>query len=94
MFLRRDIYAPRLDMATAPTFTESPSTKPVKPSIAKRVLRVREAAHYLGISPWKLRRLVQDGLLPIVQDRDEGPWRVDVYDLDAYIDRHKRSEPL
>ena len=79
-------------MATAPTFTESPSTKPVKPSIAKRVLRVREAAHYLGISPWKLRRLVQDGLLRTIED--EGPWRLDLYDLDAYIECHKRTEPL
>ena len=81
-------------MAAAPTLTEGSSPKPVKPTIAKRLLRVREAAHYLGVSPWKLRRLVQDGLLPIVQDRDGGAWRVDMRDLDAFIERHKRSEPL
>jgi len=81
-------------MAAAPILTESSSSKPVKPTFAKRLLRVREAAHYLNVSPWKLRRLVQEGLLPLVQDRESEPWRVDLLDLDAYIERHKRSEPL
>jgi excisionase family DNA binding protein len=65
-----------------------------KPSLAKRLLRVREAAEYLSLSRWKLRRLVQDGLLPIVQDSEGGSWRVDVRDLDSFIERNKRSEPL
>jgi excisionase family DNA binding protein len=59
----------------------------------RRLLRVREAAEYLSISAWKLRRLVQDGLLPIVQDRDGGAWRVDVRDLDGFIERNKRTVP-
>lgn len=68
-----------------------PSSKPTSP---KRLLRIREAAVYLSISPWKLRRLVQDGLIPVVQDRDGGPWRVDLRDLDRYVEQHKRTEPL
>jgi excisionase family DNA binding protein len=61
---------------------------------AKRLLRVREAASYLSISPWKLRRLIQCGLLPVVQDSEGGAWRVDIRDLDSFIDRNKRMEPL
>jgi excisionase family DNA binding protein len=68
--------------------------KPIKPSFAKRLLRVREAAEYLSLSPWKLRRLIQDGRLPIVQASEGGAWRVDVRDLDAFIEQNKRTELL
>jgi excisionase family DNA binding protein len=77
----------------------SPNASPLQPTIArptlaKRLLRVREAAQYLSVSPWKLRRLVQDGLLPIIQHSDGAPWLVDVRDLDSFIERNKRTEPL
>jgi excisionase family DNA binding protein len=82
---------------SALTSSTSPNAGPSQPVLAKpakRLLRVREAAEYLSVSAWKLRRLVQDGLLPIVQDRDGGVWRVDVRDLDNFIERNKRTEPL
>lgn len=63
-------------------------------ALARRLFRTREAAQYLSVSPWKLRRLVQDGLLPIVQDSEGAAWRVDVRDLDAFIERNKRTAPL
>ena len=61
---------------------------------SRRLLRTKEAAQYLSISPWKLRRLVQDGLLPIVQDSEGAAWRIDVRDLDGFIERNKRTAPL
>jgi excisionase family DNA binding protein len=61
---------------------------------SRRLLRTKEAAEYLSVSPWKLRKLVQDGLLPIVQDSDGAAWRVDVRDLDGFIERNKRLRPL
>lgn len=70
----------------------SPRLTLTKPS--KRLLRVREAADYLSVSPWKLRRLIQVGLLPIVQASEGGAWRVDVRDLDSFIERHKTTAPL
>jgi len=80
-------------MSTVTSLNPNPSQRTLtKP--AKRLLRVREAAEYLSVSPWKLRRLVQDGLLPIVQDREGGAWRVDIRDLDSFIERTKRTEPL
>lgn len=71
-----------------------PSQTLTRPTLAKRLLRTREAAQYLSISPWKLRRLIQDGLLPVVQENEGAAWRVDVRDLDAFVERHKRTEPF
>ncbi|MGH9635111.1 MAG: excisionase family DNA-binding protein [Candidatus Angelobacter sp.] len=60
----------------------------------RRLLRTKEAAEYLSVSPWKLRRLIQDGRLPVVQDGDGSPFLLDVRDLDGYIDRNKRTLPF
>lgn len=57
----------------------------------RRLVRTRQAADYLCISEWKLRRLVQDGGLPFVQDGEGTPFLFDLRDLDAYIERHKHT---
>jgi excisionase family DNA binding protein len=57
---------------------------------AKRLLRVKAAADYLSVSPWKLRQLIQCGRLPVVQDGDGSPFLLDVRDLDGYVERSKR----
>ena len=46
------------------------------------------------MSPWKLRRLIQAGELPVVQAGEGSPFLLDVRDLDGYIDRNKRATPL
>jgi len=58
---------------------------------AKRLLRTREAAAYLSLSPWKLRSLVADGRLPVVQADDSSPFLFDVRDLDNWAEQHKRT---
>jgi helix-turn-helix protein len=57
--------------------------------ISKRLLRTKEAARYLGMSPGKLRRLTQCGELPIVQHDEHSPWLYDLRDLDSHIDKSK-----
>ena len=58
----------------------------------KRLLRLKEAARYLSLSPAKLRAIVQDGDLHIVKYGDgKIPWLLDVRDLDQWIDRHKET---
>ena len=52
------------------------------------------ASDYLSLSPWKLRRLIQEGRLPVVQDCEGGPFLLDVRDLDGFIERNKRTTPL
>jgi hypothetical protein len=63
-------------MATAPT--------PIQ-----RVLRTKQAAAYLSMSEWKLGCLIQDAILPFIQDREGGPFLLDGRDLDAYIESNK-----
>ena len=61
---------------------------------SRRLLRLKTAAVYLSLSPWKLRSLIQDGRLPVVQDMEGSPFLLDVRDLDAFIERNKRQSPL
>lgn len=60
-------------------------------SRAKRLLRTREAAAYLSLSAWKLRSLVADGQLAVVQADDSSPFLFDLKDLDNWAERHKRT---
>ena len=57
---------------------------------ARRLLRLKEAARYLSLSPWKLRLIIQSGQLPIVKYGENAPWLLDVRDLDGWIDRNKQ----
>jgi excisionase family DNA binding protein len=56
-----------------------------------RLLRTWEAGEYLDCSAWLVRKLVAAGELPTVRIGD-GRWiRLDVRDLDLFIERHKRT---
>jgi excisionase family DNA binding protein len=58
---------------------------------AKRVLRLKEAASYLSVSPRCIRNLVQKGELPLVPiaESAHAPWLIDRQDLDALVERRK-----
>jgi len=58
----------------------------------RRLLKVKEAADYLGVSTWKLRKLIMDGELPYVQDGDNSPFLLDVVDLDKWITKYKTTK--
>jgi hypothetical protein len=60
---------------------------------ARRLLRLKPASEYLSISPAKLRAIVQQENLPVIRLAENGhaPWLLDVRDLDAWVDRTKRS---
>ncbi len=72
---------------------QSPSKRGA-PIPTRRLVRLTAAAEYLSLSPWKMRRLIQEGRLPVVQDCEGSPFMLDVRDLDVYVDRNKRSSPL
>jgi hypothetical protein len=56
---------------------------------AKRLVRLREGALYLSLSPWALRRIIQAGQIPVVKVGDNTPWLVDLEDLNQWVDQHK-----
>ena len=62
-----------------------------KNHIPKRLLRTKDAAEYLGMSPGKLRRLTQSGELPIIQHDEHSPWLYDLHDLDSHIEKSKHT---
>lgn len=67
------------------------STRNRQSAVNPRLIRTKDAARYLGVSPWKIRQLVLAGQLGFVDDGDGSPWRFDLQDLDAYIARQKQS---
>jgi excisionase family DNA binding protein len=55
-------------------------------------VKTKRAAEYLAISEWKLRNLVQQGLIPYIEDGGgTSPWRFDMRDLDQYVERSRRT---
>jgi len=55
-----------------------------------RLLCLRDAAGYLGLSTWAMREAIWKGLIPFVQFKGRKIW-LDVRDLEAFISRHKRT---
>ena len=70
----------------------------VAKSVTPRLLRIKDAAAYLAMSPWKVRELIRDGKLRLALDPDDDPektpWKVAKDDLDAYIDRILQTRHL
>jgi len=59
--------------------------------VIPRLVKTKQAAEYLAISEWKLRNLVQQGLIPYIEDGGgTSPWRFDIRDLDEYVERSRR----
>lgn len=73
---------------------DSTSSAPLSP----RLLDLRAAAQYVGLSTWTLREFLLSGELPMVRFTRPGSQRredlrrvlVDRADLDAWIDRHRQ----
>jgi len=57
----------------------------------KRLMRLKEAANYVSLSPGKLRAIIQRDEIRIVRYGEHAPWLIDIRDLDAWIDQHKES---
>lgn len=68
--------------------------------IPPRLLNLSRAAEYLGLSPWTLRQLVANGVVPRVRlpigrasrDRTVQRLLIDRRDLDAIIEANKERE--
>jgi hypothetical protein len=60
------------------------------PFLQPRLVRIKQAATYLCMSPGKLRNLVQSGQIPVIRGESVyAPWLFDVRDLDRFIEQHK-----
>ena len=60
-----------------------------KQPVSEGLIRSRDAARYLCMSEWLLRKLAHEGKLPYVQITDRSPMLFDRADLRAWIERQK-----
>jgi excisionase family DNA binding protein len=56
-----------------------------------KTMRVKEAAEYLGVSPWTLRRYVHAGQLSYLPGK---VWRFVVEDLDKFLEQGKETREV
>jgi excisionase family DNA binding protein len=57
----------------------------------RRLLDIKQAAHYLGATEWAVRDLIWSGKLPVVKwgrGRNAKQY-IDLKDIDAFIEGHK-----
>ena len=54
-----------------------------------RLLTIKKAAEYLGITEWGMRTLIWKGLVPSIRYPDGRKIFVDVTDLDSYVEHNK-----
>lgn len=59
---------------------------PIRP----RLLPLKAAAEYLGLTTWAMRVRIWNGDLPVVQFKNGRKMYLDRYDLDHFIEQNKR----
>ena len=57
---------------------------------APRLLTLKKAADILGLTVWAIRERIWAGHIPVIQFPGGRKLYVDIRDLDAFIDSHKR----
>jgi excisionase family DNA binding protein len=57
--------------------------------VTPRLLPLKQAAQYLGLTVWAIRERIWAGALPVVRFDGGRKMYLDVRDLDSFIDRHK-----
>lgn len=70
--------------------TPAPGLAGGEPGLCPRLLDVKQAGAYLGVSPWTVRELAWRGELPEV--RIGRRLLFDIRDLDGLVERNKRTE--
>lgn len=57
----------------------------------RKLMKLKEASQYMSMSTWSIRRLIQNGEIPVVQTQPGAPFLVDPADMDKYVERNKRT---
>jgi len=76
----------------APSSFSRPPKKPYRSqraTVEPRTMKVKDAAQYLGISEWTLRRHVHNGELPYLPGKI---WRFLIADLDRFLEQTRETK--
>ena len=57
--------------------------------IKQRLLTIKEASVFLGRSPYSVRSLIWNGLIPVIQLPGGRKQWVDLDDLNAFVEKNK-----
>jgi len=60
-------------------------------SSSPRLLPLKKAADWLGLTVWSLRERIWSGDIPVVQFPDGRKMFIDVQDLESFIQRNKKT---
>ncbi len=69
---------------------KSTATRTLNP-MSPRLLPLKDAAEWLGLTTWAMRERIWQGLIPVVQFPGGRKQYVDVADLEAFIQDNKRT---
>jgi len=56
-----------------------------------RLLTLREAGEYLGLTTWAMRERVWNGQIPFVRFDGGRKLYIDRHDIDSFVERHKAT---
>ena len=56
-----------------------------------RLLPLKDAAHWLGLTVWAMRERIWAGQIPVVQFPGGRKQYIDTHDLEAFIQNNKRK---
>lgn len=65
-----------------------PQAEPVQSSAG--LVRIRQAAQFLGLSEWTVRQMAHEGELRFIQRTPRSPMLFDLADLNEWIQRSKQ----
>ena len=74
----------------APEIRKEKTTQGISNPTGPRLLSVKQACAYSGLTPWCIRQLVWTGKLPFLRVGEKKIY-VERHDLDSWIDRNKET---
>ncbi len=66
-------------------------TQGIRYPLSPRLLPLKQAAEYLGLTVWSIRERIWAGDIPVVQFPGGRKQFIDTKDIDKFIERNKRT---
>jgi len=77
-------------MAKRTGIIENKTAQRISNPMSPRLLPLKKAAEYLGLTVWAMRERIWAGQIPVIQFPGGRKQFVDTNDLEAFIQKHKR----
>lgn len=77
-------------MAKRTGIIEKKTAQRISNPLGPRLLTLKDAARYLGLTVWAMRERCWSGALPVVRFDGGRKLYLDVKDLETFIERHKQ----